>query len=287
VNQPELLSAILKDSERCVHILHGLQQIWPASKRCREIVSDLLGIVKLKLSGEPMGSPPVAQRVSEPVDKSGRHPRCAVTDDAPRRPLICSFSSPRAKRKRSSDHDRNHSASRPRLEDDPSQYNWPEGHARVSGSAPQGGDNGFGYGEGSNHERSRMSHLRSSASDHDSSRSSSSMAPPAIPSLLYTAPYSQHEGTSPLTPNSATHIPAPGSRQQPMPNMNFSTEGLPFSGYNFLGEDLYAVVGMHPTSAEPTSQVYADNAQVLWEAYNGQHTVPFNGEHHPHHHQRN
>ncbi|KAF9036042.1 hypothetical protein BDZ89DRAFT_471228 [Hymenopellis radicata] len=54
VNDEELVSAIIHDAEKCVSILEGLEDVWPASKRCREIVSDLLVVVKMKLNGGPI-----------------------------------------------------------------------------------------------------------------------------------------------------------------------------------------------------------------------------------------
>lgn len=47
-------------------------------------------------------------------------------------------------------------------------------------------------------------------------------------------------------------------------------DGLPFSGYDFLGDDIFALMGnvlAKPTTAEPSAQMFEENAQVLWQAY--------------------
>jgi hypothetical protein len=53
VNQPNLVSAVIVDAEKCVELLEGMEEIWPGAKRCREIVSDLLVVVKAKHFGGP------------------------------------------------------------------------------------------------------------------------------------------------------------------------------------------------------------------------------------------
>lgn len=49
-------------------------------------------------------------------------------------------------------------------------------------------------------------------------------------------------------------------------------QGLPFSGFDFLGSDLYALV--RPPTEQPNAQMFEQNAQVLWQAY-GQGDVAF------------
>ncbi|KIK65651.1 hypothetical protein GYMLUDRAFT_364676 [Collybiopsis luxurians FD-317 M1] len=51
VNQEDLVSAIISDAEKAIKILEGMEAAWPASKRCREIVSDLLVVVRTKVYG--------------------------------------------------------------------------------------------------------------------------------------------------------------------------------------------------------------------------------------------
>lgn len=51
---------------------------------------------------------------------------------------------------------------------------------------------------------------------------------------------------------------------------------LPFSGYDFLGDDLYALLGNGGrTSGEMNSQMFEENAQLLWQAYGQQDTMGF------------
>jgi hypothetical protein len=54
VNQPDLVSAVIVDAEKCVELLHGMEETWPGARRCREIVSDLLVVVKAKHYGGPL-----------------------------------------------------------------------------------------------------------------------------------------------------------------------------------------------------------------------------------------
>lgn len=51
VKEPSLVNAIIGDAEKCIRILEGMEEIWPGANRCREIVSDLLVVVKTKLRG--------------------------------------------------------------------------------------------------------------------------------------------------------------------------------------------------------------------------------------------
>lgn len=53
VNQPNLVSAVIVDAEKCVELLEGMEEIWPGARRCREIVCDLLVVVKTKHFGGP------------------------------------------------------------------------------------------------------------------------------------------------------------------------------------------------------------------------------------------
>ncbi|KIY71796.1 hypothetical protein CYLTODRAFT_418512 [Cylindrobasidium torrendii FP15055 ss-10] len=53
INDQTVISAIIEDAEKCVSTLRTLEDLWPASKRCREIVSDLLVMVRVKLHGGP------------------------------------------------------------------------------------------------------------------------------------------------------------------------------------------------------------------------------------------
>lgn len=66
VNQPNLVSAVIVDAEKCVELLEGMEETWPGAKRCREIVSDLLVVVKAKHYGGPSALENL-QRVNDPM----------------------------------------------------------------------------------------------------------------------------------------------------------------------------------------------------------------------------
>lgn len=58
----------------------------------------------------------------------------------------------------------------------------------------------------------------------------------------------------------------------------WETSRLPFSGYDFLGDDLYALLGNGGrTNAEMNSQMFEENAQLLWQAYGQQDPMGFGG----------
>lgn len=50
-NQADLLEAVIVDAEKCVKLLEGMEGIWNGASRCREIVSDLLIVVKARHYG--------------------------------------------------------------------------------------------------------------------------------------------------------------------------------------------------------------------------------------------
>ena len=50
-NQEGLVEAVIVDAEKCVELLEGMEGIWNGAKRCKEIVSDLLVVVKTRHYG--------------------------------------------------------------------------------------------------------------------------------------------------------------------------------------------------------------------------------------------
>ncbi|KAF8922155.1 fungal-specific transcription factor domain-containing protein [Mucidula mucida] len=48
VTDAALVTAILADAEKCASILEGLQEVWSGAKRCKEIVNELLVVVKAR-----------------------------------------------------------------------------------------------------------------------------------------------------------------------------------------------------------------------------------------------
>jgi len=50
-SQASLVEAAIADAEKCVELLEGMEGIWNGAKRCKEIVSDLLVVVKTRHYG--------------------------------------------------------------------------------------------------------------------------------------------------------------------------------------------------------------------------------------------
>ena len=50
-NKADLVEAVTVDAEKCVELLEGMEGIWNGAKRCKEIVSDLLVVVKMRHHG--------------------------------------------------------------------------------------------------------------------------------------------------------------------------------------------------------------------------------------------
>lgn len=74
-----------------------------------------------------------------------------------------------------------------------------------------------------------------------------------------------------MTPDPTIGVPSNGKA-------SWETSRLPFSGYDFLGEDLYALLGNGGrTNAEMNPQMFEENAQLLWQAYGQQDTMGFGG----------
>ena len=50
-SQAGLVEAVIVDAEKCVDLLEGMEGIWNGAKRCKEIVSDLLVVVRTRHYG--------------------------------------------------------------------------------------------------------------------------------------------------------------------------------------------------------------------------------------------
>ena len=50
-SQADLVEAVIVDAEKCVELLEGMEEIWGGAKRCKEIVSDLLVVVRTRHYG--------------------------------------------------------------------------------------------------------------------------------------------------------------------------------------------------------------------------------------------
>ena len=50
-SQADLVEAVIVDASKCVKLLEGMEGIWNGAKRCGEIVSDLLVVVKARHYG--------------------------------------------------------------------------------------------------------------------------------------------------------------------------------------------------------------------------------------------
>ncbi|KAJ7590742.1 fungal-specific transcription factor domain-containing protein [Mycena floridula] len=213
VDQPNLVSAIIQDAEKCIGILERMEEVWPASRRCREIVSDLLVVVKTKLYGG-------ATAIND-LRASQRFPE-----------LHSQHQTPGAKRKRSPE--RENPEVRPRLEGYWQGEPVPVGRGPdpLEGRPPQ-----------------RVSNLRTSSESLPHS-----MGPP------------------PTINNNDNHVPPPRISFD-LNTPDCVAEGLPFSGYDFLGDDLSALLG-NVIKPPPESDRH-DHNQVIWQAFNNPQEAPF------------
>ncbi|PBL02106.1 hypothetical protein ARMGADRAFT_954261 [Armillaria gallica] len=287
LNHQELVSAIINDADKCVKILEKMQEIWPASKRCGEIVSDLLVMVKTRLYG---GSSAI-----EDLQAAQQHAQSQMSNNQERpEPLSSTASASRGKRKRSdaevASPQRNRVNGNAWENGMASSSHVSEGHQNLNNNSHHSSSLGMmdpNLAEGRSHQR--LSNLRTS------------MEPVVEPNGPYPGQHSyspsQHNSVSghPRIPQSPTHQmgpPPPPPHAYPPTNpappqlsldinaiyAGQQIDGLPFSN-DFIGDDLLALVGnvMKPT-AQPSAQMFEENAQVLWQAFHGQQQDwPFTG----------
>ncbi|EIM91702.1 uncharacterized protein STEHIDRAFT_106439 [Stereum hirsutum FP-91666 SS1] len=222
----ELVAAIITDAEKCRTLLEDMQDIWPGAKRCRDIVSDLLRVVKAK-RGE-----------ITPPSLSEEQVASASNDYLPPKQQV-----QRSSVKRKSDSDpRPH---KPRIWVDHPAETMTESHPNILGPGPSSSNLSF------------LNNVLSTSHPISDLRTS-----PLTPS-------------SPLIAPSTSPPPAAVSLSMPPPTVfdfdlsSFDTTA-PFSGYDFLGDDLSALLGVlmdQGSMAPQTPGTYDQNAQLLWGAW--------------------
>lgn len=93
-------------------------------------------------------------------------------------------------------------------------------------------------------------------------------------------PMSPHQLTHPsaINGNMGGGVPQFSDFTPPQISLDLNTitpevDGLPFSDYNFIGNELFAVLGnvIRPPT-EPSAKTFEENSQFLWQAF---HRAPF------------
>lgn len=191
----------------------------------------------------------------------------------------------RGKRKRSPAREMHSPSNRPRLDE----YNsW---HEHGFNEHAGGGTNGSHPGnfpsqsedpDAPQRPSQRLSNLRTSMESTASASNNFSHPYPHHPSLT-----SERQGLSLTTTSQppSAHDQAEYNRLYPSPpqicldlnSPNREISGLPFSGYDFLGDDLFALLGNVIRPSSDAASQYEQHTQVVWQAYNGQNDVAFGG----------
>jgi len=246
---------VIVDAEKCVDILEGMEEVWPGARRCRDIVSDLLVVVKAKHFGGPSALEHLQkshQGSSGPVPSETSQGKRKVPDDFDSRAIDA--------------------RPRPRLEEQehhPNPWTPQSSHFRDDRSMHNGYNDGP-HQMDTNHSIShqRLSNVRTPV-DHSEVRHGYRTHPVQHQQVMM-----QQGSMPPMKPMQSSPTPMP---QQEPPRISLDLnalstgreiDGLPFSGYDFLGGDLYALLGsvFRPPN-EQIPQQFEENGQILWQAY--------------------
>ncbi|KAJ4472128.1 fungal-specific transcription factor domain-containing protein [Lentinula aciculospora] len=254
VNQPELFSTIISDAEKAIKSLEGMESIFPASKRCKEIVSGLLAMVRIKLYGGPSAIEALqaTHRRQEPPQES---------------------LSAGVKRKRLEEPSPVASSSRQRLDD----REWTSTGYRTSPPSLDHNIDDERY-----EQQQQFSNLMRTSSIRTPMSNDVSLPPtPSDTRALLTF---NNSGTQSLPPFEQLIQPPQGYAELP-PHLSLDINAWStgrnhnideYSGYDFLGEDLFALLGsVVKPSERPSPHTFEENAQALWQAFNGKQEAPF------------
>ncbi|KAF9652607.1 hypothetical protein BDM02DRAFT_3088957, partial [Thelephora ganbajun] len=283
-SQAGLVEAVIVDAEKCVELLEGMEGIWNGAERCREIVSDLLVVVKTR----HYGGLSALDTIQTTRGESRSSPHTLSFSGK-----ISSHSAPpessQGKRKSPPEFEVAGSRSRPRLDGpQPQHISWasrPNDHRRECGGAPQLVGNWPSQHQGGNEPTSldsvtqqRLSNVRTPV-DHDAreqqsqyhhgfnTRRMSGQVPGVdvgqMPSIV------QHSGNHVISPQHPPYQETPRiSLDLNALSAGQEIDGLPFSGYDFLGGDVYALLGsVFRPQNEQLPAHYEANSQMLWQAY--------------------
>lgn len=172
--------------------------------------------------------------------------------------------------------------SRPRLDSNhPSQWAPQPAHSHSGGSVHSGYS-----GQPRNHDQmettdsithQRLSNVRTPVDHVDVSPSEYHHH--HLPQHHQPQPLNMHQNFPPphMKPmySPSTPMPHPSHHQQPRISLDLNAlstgreiDGLPFSGYDFLGGDLYALLGsVFKPPNEQVPEQFEEHGQMLWQAY--------------------
>ena len=289
-NQTDLFEAVIVDAEKCVELLEGMEGIWNGAKRCKEIVSDLLVVVKTKHYGGLLALDTLQTTRRESryfifmlYILSSHAMSLSGKDSTPSAPPESS----QGKRKFPLEFETADSRSRPRLDEPQSQYNsWTprqNDHRIESGGTPQlvgswpqhQGNNEPTSQDSITHQRlsnvrtpvERDAHEQHLQYNHgfDTGRMSGNV-PSADAGQM--PPIIQQPGNT-VMPSHPQYQEAPRiSLDLNALSAGREIDGLPFSGYDFLSGDVYALLGsVFRPQNEQLPAHYEENSQMLWQAY--------------------
>ena len=283
-NQADLVEAIIVDAEKCVELLEGIEGIWNGAKRCKEIVSDLLVVVKTRHYGGFLALDTI-QMTREPrylifvLDILSSH---AMSLSA------SALESSWGKRKFPPEFETVDSRSRPRLDGPQPQYNsWaprPSDHRVESGGAPQL------VGSWSRQKDNNEPTSQDSITHQPLSNVRTPVENDAReqqPQYNHSSNMGRMSGNVPEVgagqmlsivqqPDNSTTLPQhPQYQEAPRISLDLDAlsagreiDGLPFSGYDFLSGDVYALLGsVFRPQNEQLPAHYEEHGQMLWQAY--------------------
>lgn len=278
-SQPGLVEAVIVDAEKCVDLLEGMEGIWNGAKRCKEIVSDLLVVVKTRHYGGLSALDTIqTTRGSRYIIPFHSNTPASHTPPLSGRTSALPESS-QGKRKFPPEFEVVGSRSRPRLDRPQPQYgSWPpqlNSYRRESGGPPQPVGNWPPQYRGSTEPTSpdsiihqRLSNLRTPV-DYDAHEQQ--------PQYHHLGPGVSVGQIPPVVQPGDPMMPPQHAQYQEVPRISLDLnalsagreiDGLPFSGYDFLGGDVYALLGsVFRPQNEQLPAHYEENSQILWQAY--------------------
>lgn len=288
-SQADLVEAIIVDAEKCVELLEGMEGIWSGAKRCREIVSDLLVVVKTRHYGG-LSALDSIQTVIQGESRCFMSPciNHIIISSTP----SCRMTSARpevsqGKRKFPAEFEVTDSRSRPRLDGSQPQHDsWasqPSYHRRESGGPQPVGDWPPHQGKNESHSpdsitQQRLSNVRTPV-DHEAHdqlpQYEHSFSMPRmstqVPGIVVgqIPPIVQQPGNPTMPPQYLSYQDAPRiSLDLNALSAGREIDGLPYSGYDFLGDDVSALLGsvFRPQNEQPPAH-FEENGQMLWQAY--------------------
>jgi len=288
-NQADLVEAIVVDAEKCVELLEGMEGIWNGARRCKEIVSDLLVVIKTRHYGGFSALDTIQTTRGEPryfnfmLDILSSH---AMSLSGEATTISAPPESSWGKRKFPPEFETGDSRSRPRLDGPQLQYDsWPprpDDHRIKNSGAPQLVGN-WPQHQGNNEPTSqdsithqRVSNVRTPV-EHDAHEQqphynhgfNTGRMSGNVPGAGQVPPIVQPPGNPVMPPQHLQYQEAPRiSLDLNALSAGREIDGLPFSGYDFLSEDVYALLGsVFRPQNEQLPAHYEENGQILWQAY--------------------